>query len=256
VASATVLLEEGRGLSAADLGPLRGADPRPSQWWGSKEQLRAVGAAAAAQLASGGSLDGRTVAVEGYDGSGAALVGALTERGARLVAVGTSGGSVADPAGLDPVAVSDAWDAHGPALVEQLGPEAGRPDGVLAADADVLLVGSKAGVVDHEAAGRVRARLVVPTGPVPVTAKALATLRRAETEVLPDFVTTGGHLAAWPADGGEVPSDPVAAAAELVEQALGGVLDHPSGALLGACEAAEAFLLTWRDELPFGRPLA
>jgi hypothetical protein len=33
-------------------------------------------------------------------------------------------------------------------------------------------------------------------------------------------------------------------------------MDHPSGPLLGACEQAEAFLATWCDELPFGRPLA
>ena len=31
---------------------------------------------------------------------------------------------------------------------------------------------------------------------------------------------------------------------------------HDEGPLLGACERAEAFLATWQDELPFGRPLA
>ena len=28
------------------------------------------------------------------------------------------------------------------------------------------------------------------------------------------------------------------------------------GPFLGACHTAEAFLSTWQDELPFGRPLA
>ena len=35
--------------------------------------------------------------------------------------------------------------------------------------------------------------------------------------------------------------------------ALAGSDDGP---FLGACYAAEAFLSTWQDELPFGRPLA
>jgi hypothetical protein len=37
--------------------------------------------------------------------------------------------------------------------------------------------------------------------------------------------------------------------------ALGEVLPHEQGPLLGACLRAEAYLATWRDELPFGRPL-
>ena len=73
--------------------------------------------------------------------------------------------------------------------------------------------------------------------------------------VLPDFVTTAGHLVAWPADGAALPADLPAAAAELVSGAVGGLLDHPSGPLLGACEQAEAFLATWA-EVPFGRPIA
>ena len=31
---------------------------------------------------------------------------------------------------------------------------------------------------------------------------------------------------------------------------------HADGPLLGACHRAEAFLRTWQDTLPFGRPLA
>jgi hypothetical protein len=34
------------------------------------------------------------------------------------------------------------------------------------------------------------------------------------------------------------------------------VLAHDAGPLLAACYRAEAFLGTWRGELPFGRPLA
>jgi len=254
--AARILLEPGKGIGADELAALRAEDPRPEGWWAMKDELRAVGVAAAAARAVGGDLTGRTVAVEGLDGAGPALTSALAERGASLVAVATSAGTAASANGVEASALAEAWAAHGTDLVSQLGAEPGAPGDALRAEADVLVLGSKAGVLGHEVADAVSARLVVPHGPIPVTAKALAVLGRAGVVVLPDFVTTAGHLAAWPADGAAVPSDPAATAATMVEVAVGAVLDHPKGPVLGACELAEAFLSTWVDELPFGRPLA
>jgi hypothetical protein len=220
VAAGSLLLEPGRGIGPDDLAELRAADPRPAEWWDQRVALRAVGVAAAAAAACGGSLDGRTVAVEGYDDSAPALLEALTARGATIV-----------------------------------GGEPGPAAQVMRAAAHVLVLGSKVGLIDHDAAPGVQAEVVVPSGPLPVTAKALAALGRAGVVVLPDFVTTAGHLAAWPADGAPLPADLPAAAAELVAAVVAGVLDHPKGPVLGACEQAEAFLETWVDELPFGRPI-
>ena len=84
---------------------------------------------------------------------------------------------------------------------------------------------------------------------MPVTAKALAALGRAGVVVLPDFVTTAGHLAAWPEDGSSTD------AAAIVADRLASVLDHPRGPLVGACEVAEEFLSSW-STVPFGRPIA
>ena len=69
---------------ADDLADLRAADPRPAEWWEQRVALRAAGIAAAAEAACGGSLDGRTVAVEGYDDSAPLVVAALTARGATI----------------------------------------------------------------------------------------------------------------------------------------------------------------------------
>jgi len=255
VASGSLLLEPGRGVGPADLADLRAADPRPAEWWDQRDGLRAAGVAAAAAVATGGSLDGRTVAVEGFDAGGPALVAALAARGATVVAVATTAGSVVDPAGFDAAALSGAWSTHGAAMTGEIGGEPGAGSAVLHASADVLVLGSKAGVLDHDAAAGVQATVIVPSGSIPVTAKALAALGRAGVVVLPDFVTTAGHLAAWPVDGGAVSTDLPAAAAALVEGGVAGLLDHPSGAVLAGCEQAEAFLATW-TEIPFGRPIA
>jgi glutamate dehydrogenase/leucine dehydrogenase len=183
------------------------------------------------------------------------LVEAATARGARVVAVATSAGYVESPDGYDSSALTEAWTAHGPGLVAEIG-EPVDSAGVFGADAQVLFVGSKAGVLDHEVAVRVRAQAVVPTGPVPVTAKALAQLRRQGVVVLPDFVTTAGPVfAMWPDDGATV-EQVRATADEQIAAVTREVLTHDDGPLLAACYRAESFLRTWQETLPFGRPLA
>lgn len=115
----------------------------------------------------------------------------------------------------------------------------------LGTPADVLLFGSRPGVVEHTVAGQLPHRLLVPTAPMAFTPRALAVATRNGATVLPDFVTTAGELASRSG------SDPGSALAEVTERALA----HEEGAVLGACRAAEEFILSWRDDLPFGRPI-
>jgi glutamate dehydrogenase/leucine dehydrogenase len=123
------------------------------------------------------------------------------------------------------------------------------PQAALDADCDVLLVAGKAGVVDHDTAAGVTAQVLVPLTPVPVTARALAVLGRAGCVVVPDFLSTAtGLLDACDPDGG----DPL----ERIAAVVGEVAAAGTGAWMAAVERAEAHLRTWRDELPFGRPLA
>jgi glutamate dehydrogenase/leucine dehydrogenase len=248
----TLLLEPARGLTAVHADALRAHDPRPTTWWEHRHDLRGAGVAAAI----GAVAPGARVAIEGFDDAGPALAAAVVEQGGTVVAVGTTAGSVAAPGGLDPAALEQAWAASGAGFVKELGEEPSAADAVFAAEADVLVAGSKAGVVDHELAAGLGVKAVVPGAPLPVTAKALAALRRAGVVVLPDFVTTAGPLFAWPADGGKPTYDDARTAATAAIAAIvAEVVGHPSGPLLGACERAEAFLTTWAS-IPFGRPIA
>jgi hypothetical protein len=244
-------IEAGKGLAPADVAALAEADPAALPTGARRDALLAAGVAAAAERALGG-LDGVTVAIEGWGQAPAALVPALVAAGARVVAVGTASATVAAADGLDGAALADG--TTDPATLGEAGP-AGA---ILGAGADLLLLGSKAGVLDHTGTDAVTARAVVPWGPVPVTAKALAALGRRGTVVLPDFLTTAGPalqaLALVDADGApEAAGERVAA---LVGAALGEVLGHERGPVLGACLRAEAFLGTWQQTLPFGRPIA
>ncbi len=120
----------------------------------------------------------------------------------------------------------------------------------------MFFVGSKLGILDHVEAARMNTRVVIPTGPAPVTAKARATLRKAEVTVLPDFITTAGALfAAFPPEG-RTPDELDETVVRRITEAVREVIGHPAGPYLGACERAEEFLSTWQETLPFGRPLA
>jgi glutamate dehydrogenase/leucine dehydrogenase len=255
VEQGTLLVQAGKGVEPSELAALRAVDPRADLFWEHGDSLRGLGAAVAADAAAGG-LVGRTVAIEGFDGSGPALLRGLAERGAKVVAVSTATGTLTDAQGFETDALVGAYEAHGPAMVTELASEAADPGAVFGVAADVLFAGSKAGVIDHEVASGLDVRAVVPSGAVPVTAKALAELRRRGTVVVPDFVSTAGPLfAMWPDDGAAIETVRAGAIVGILA-VLGEVLDHDDGPLLAACYRAEAFLSTWRDSLPFGRPLA
>jgi glutamate dehydrogenase (NAD(P)+) len=256
VSERRVLLDPAKGASVTDLDALRAVDPRGVDHWANAPALAAAGVRAAAEAACGGSLDGRTVAVEGFERDAGALAVALGQSGARVVAVSTSTGTASDAAGFEPDRLVTLFAEHGADFVAELADEVAPTPAVIGAEADVLFVGSKAGVIGHDEAASVAARVVVPSGPVPLTAKALAALGRREVVVLPDFVTTAGAaLSAFPCLG-ETGSAPTADGPDQIARLIAELLDGSEPPFLGACRRAEAFLSTWCDALPFGRPLA
>ena len=253
-------LDPGKGLAPADLAPLAAVDTR-SPVLGSAtpigtlaDALLAAGVTAAAGAALGG-LDGRTVVLEGAGSAGPALVESFVGVGARVVAIGTTSGTVLVPADADTEALSSAWAEHGEGLPASMGSEL-RAGDVLGQDADVLVCGSRLGLVDHEVAAMLPQRVVVPCGPVPVTARGLAVARRREIIVLADFLTTLGPLLGFRPDGEATAGRLLDAARDRVDALTNDVLDHDEGPLLAACYRSEEFLRTWQDQLPFGRPLA
>ena len=178
----------------------------------------------------------------------------VTDRDLGVVADPATGGLLAAgavAAGLAAVpgaSTAVVEGASGEALVEELsarGIEVVASDDPFGAGADLLFCGSKVGIVDHEVADRLAVGAVVPTGPLPITTRAVAHCQRRGITALPDFVTTAGPLI------GNVDK-----ARELVSAVVAEVADHDDGPIIGACVRAEEFLSTWQDDLPFGRPMA
>lgn len=258
VASGTFVTDAGKGLGDAELESLRAGDPRAPELRAAAPALLATSVAVATDtgLTGVGGLADHTVAIDGIDAGTGPIVEALAARGARVVAISGAKGAARSVAGFDIPTLVAALAEHGPAAVEHLGVEVEPANAVYAADADALLSGSKVGAIDHDIAGSVTAKIVVPTAPVPVTAKALAALRRSGTVVLPDFISIAGPQFVMFAEDDATVAAVDAEVAHNVRGALELVLEHEDGPVLGACYLAEDFLRTWRETLPFGRPLA
>ena len=240
---ATYLPDPTKTVTTSDLAVLQAHDPRIAI-----DEDAAIARAGLAALDALGleMADGRA-AIEGFGTSSVALVDALAQLDARVVAVSTSKGTVTSDAGFPPPELRDAVTAHGDDCVNHLGNEVVPANRVFGVDAEVLFVGSRLGVVNDRSAPFIRARTVVPTGPSPVTAKGFAILQHANVELVPDFVVMAAPLAAaWQL------GDPTSIVGDIVHE----IVDDEEGLYLAACRRAEAFLRTWCDRLPFGRPLA
>lgn len=238
-------LDAGKGFDPAALAPLAPADTRNPA--GRSPAVAAAGVVAALEAALG-SVEGRSIGIEGIDAGPVPLevAGALVGRGARIVAVSTAERSVINQDGLDLEVLP------GPGLAE-----AGQTDKSVkfwGASAEVVLCGSRPGVLTHMGTPFVRATAIVPWGPVPLTTKALIDLGKGGVTVLPDFLTIAGGVV-----GGYLEGDEDAVGATIADRITSLVKElhgHAEGPFLGACLRAEAFLRTWRERLPFGRPLA
>ena len=244
-----VFLDAAKGVSEEDLAPLRGDDPRSGLYFEPTVagSLADAGVLAAAAWAHG-PLDGARVTVDGFGPDEIRLARAAIAAGATVVAIGPrqrTGGFDADA--LDALAASaDGTDVDPPGVPVDDGLHTG---------ADVALVGAKANSVDHHRMEQIAAPVVVPYARLAVTTRALAVAQRADRRVVPDFVTVAGPLLAqWPA--ADADADSLRAdVRNRITEVLASLPGGEDGLVLEACHAAEAFLSTWQDELPFGRPI-
>jgi len=161
---------------------------------------------------------------------------------AALGALGTLDGKQVAIVGNGPVTEAAAASAAANGASPQ-------PQAAFDTACDVLLVAGKAGVLEHDLAATVQAKVVVALTPVPVTARALAVLGRAGVVVVPDFLSTAAPLLATvDADGGD--------SMTRVHDAVAALASEGTDLWMAAVTKAEDHLRTWQDALPFGRPLS
>lgn len=255
VADGTYLPDAAKGVGRDELAPLHDADPRDTARLGDfADRCDGLSAAVTAHHAVG--LDGRTVAIEGFEGIGTWIADGAIGRGARVTAISTATGTVTNADGFKLAELNEAFAAHGADMVNELG-EVGHSMAIFGSGADVVFAGSKVGVVDHKVADQLsEASAVVASGRLHLAARGLAVLRKAGVAAPADFVALAGStLATW-GDVNRSDDEIVAGVREDIGDLCDQLQGHDDGLMLAACYHAEDFLSQWQSELPFGRPLA
>jgi len=259
VAEVRPLVESGRFLTGADLGTRASdfaalhAGDLPSVFdhvvdgVGFEELVTGRGVVAAAR-AWLGSLEGRTVAVEGFGNVGHGVAREVVRQGGRVVAVSTIRGAVARAAGFDVDELVEARAEHGESFVHHLGLDVHLPRELHELRVDVLVPGARVGVYDAELAGRVQATVVAPAANVPYTAAGLEVLRRNRVAALPDFVCNGGAVLAHRASRALTPEEVLRAVDREVGERIAAARTAKVDPFRHATLLADTFLATWLPE--------
>jgi glutamate dehydrogenase (NAD(P)+) len=250
------------GTSEDDFAPLR----RPGETGVLSQRIDGVafedvltgfGVVVAAEVALG-SLDGATVAIEGFGKVGGGVAREAVRRGAKVVAFSTLEGCALEPNGFD---VSELWAKraeHGDGVVHHLGSEVRAPSALFDVAADVVVPGARTGVIDAARARRITARVVAPAANVPYVAGTPEILRGRGVCALPDFVCNAGAVIGYISNTVTSHAEMLALVERRIADLLRRALEHPEGPFAGGCAIAEEFLRRWRPAsgMPQGRPLA
>ncbi|WP_020674893.1 Glu/Leu/Phe/Val family dehydrogenase [Geopsychrobacter electrodiphilus] len=138
-------------------------------------------------------LQNARVAIQGFGSVGRAAARFLVEKGAIIVAVSDTSGTLTDPQGLE----IDKLIAH--KLTNEEIRDAGQGeylvrDAVFASDCDILIPAATPDVINASNMHQVKARLILEGANIPITREAEDTLTRKGVRIVPDFIANAGGL--------------------------------------------------------------
>jgi glutamate dehydrogenase (NAD(P)+) len=154
-------------------------------------------AADVAASATGMSISGSRVAIQGFGAVGFAAAKRLDELGAKVVAISTVHGALHDPKGLDVPSQVALRENVGDLAVKEYGKgEILATGSELRVDTDILVPAAIQDVIDKQGAKEVTARLVVEGANLPTSEAAQQVLRERKVTVVPDFIANAGGIIA------------------------------------------------------------
>jgi glutamate dehydrogenase/leucine dehydrogenase len=138
---------------------------------------------------AGRSIDGSTVAIQGFGVAGRAFAEAVLARGGKITAISDQRGTLTREAGLDLTAALAAVSSEGHAYDD-------TPEAIFRAPANILCLAAASDVVDTERAAALRCGLVVELADAAIMPEADDILRRRGIDVCPDILANTGGIAA------------------------------------------------------------
>jgi glutamate dehydrogenase (NAD(P)+) len=139
------------------------------------------------------SLDGATVAIQGFGNVGSWTARLIGELGCRVVAVSDVRGGVHREGGIDVQALFDHVQETG-SVVEASGTDPISNEELLEVPVDILIPAALDRVITHENADRIRARVIVEAANHPVTPAADDILQSNGVVIIPDILANAGGV--------------------------------------------------------------
>lgn len=175
---------------------------KPVHIGGSRGRLEATGRGGlhvARRVLERGLLDGATdlegldVAIQGFGNVGGIAASLFHEAGARVIAVGDSGGGIHDPDGLDPEEVHEQKRRTG-SVVGMEACENVSGDELLTLECDILVPAALENQIRADNVDELRARMILELANGPTTPEAAAVLRGKDVVVVPDILANAGGV--------------------------------------------------------------
>ncbi|MBI5442076.1 MAG: Glu/Leu/Phe/Val dehydrogenase [Deltaproteobacteria bacterium] len=144
----------------------------------------------------GGSLEGATVAIQGFGNVGSNAAAFLSQRGALIVGVSDVRGAAFDPKGLDATSMKREIESGELRQVDQFRGAAERGDNarLLATECDILIPAALELALHAGNADQVRAKMIVEAANLPLSCRADAMLRDRGVHIVPDLLANAGGV--------------------------------------------------------------
>ncbi len=155
-----------------------------------------LGTALTAKLAAEkvwGTVENKTVAIQGYGNVGYYAAKFLHEWGAKIVAVSDSKGGIYKPEGLDPEDVMRVKRETG-SVINYPGVQRISNEEILELEVDILVPAALENVITEKNVERVKAKVISEGANGPTTPEADEVLARKEVIVVPDILANAGGV--------------------------------------------------------------
>ena len=139
------------------------------------------------------SLDGATVAIQGYGNVGSIAAHLFREAGARIIAISDSQGGVYKEEGLDLIAVDKHKQEHG-TVVGVVDTTSVSNDDLLALECDILIPAALGNQITKDNVENIKAHLIVEAANGPLTPAADDLLFTKGIPVIPDILANAGGV--------------------------------------------------------------
>ena len=138
-------------------------------------------------------LKGAKVAIQGFGNVGRAAARCLTEKGAVVIAVSDSKGTLAHSEGLDIADLIEIKQEKG-TVIESARGAALPGEAIFELDCDILIPAATPDVIHQGNLEQIKARFILEAANIPVTQSAEQILAEKGVLVVPDFIANAGGL--------------------------------------------------------------